>query len=445
MQLPASFPHLRRFALGFAVISVALVVMAPLAACGSTTSSTGSTASSGPVNLTFWSWVPGIDKSVALWNKSHPNIHVTLNNVGSGSTEYDKLYTAIKANNEPDLGQVEYQLLPTFETTNSLVDMSQYGASDAKSDFVPWTWNQVSLGNAVYAIPQDTGPMAMYYRQDIFAKYHIPVPTTWAQYADDAAKLHAANANEYITDFPPKEAGWFTSLMWQDGGHMFGINGQSWKVSVNNSASLQVAAYWQTMLDKKLVKTDADFTNGWYQELQNGTVATWISAVWGAATISTNAPKSSGDWRVAPVPQWQTGGTVNGNWGGSTTVTFKSTKHPKEATEFAVWLNTNEPSVDAMITGAAIYPANQASLTSPLLNAPQPFYGNQVIGQVFKAGSTQVDVNFQWGPTINQVYTDMGNNFANAVNGQGTLSDALNATQQSTVTFMQKQGFSVSS
>ncbi len=146
MQLPASFPRLRRFALGFAVISAALVVMAPLAACGGSSSTTGSTTtSSGPVNLTFWSWVPGIDKSVALWNKSHPNIHVTLNNVGSGSTEYDKLYTAIKANNEPDLGQVEYQLLPTFETTNSLVDMSQYGASDAKSDFVPWTWSQVPL------------------------------------------------------------------------------------------------------------------------------------------------------------------------------------------------------------------------------------------------------------------------------------------------------------
>ena len=445
MQLPDSFLRLRRFALGFAVISAALVVMAPLAACGSPSSSTGSTTSSGPVNLTFWSWVPGIDKSVADFNKSHPNIHVTLNNVGSGSVEYDKMYTAIKANNEPDLGQVEYQYLPSFETTNALVDMSQYGASDAKSDFVSWTWNQVTLGNAVYAIPQDTGPMAMFYRQDIFTKYHIPVPTTWAQYADDAVKLHAANANEYITDFPPKEAGWFTSLMWQDGGHMFGINGQSWKVSVNNPASQQVAAYWQTMLDKKLVKTDADFANGWYQELQNGTVATWISAVWGAGTIASNAPKSSGAWRVAPVPQWKTGGTVNGNWGGSTTVTFKSTKHPKEATQFAVWLNTNESSVDEMIKGAAIYPANQASLSSPLLNSPQPFYGNQVIGQVFKAGSTQVDVNFQWGPTINQVYTDMGNNFANAVNGQGTLSDALNATQQSTVSFMQKQGFSVSS
>ena len=45
---------------------------------------------------------------------------------------------------------------------------------------------------------------------------------------------------------------------------------------------------------------------------------------------------------------------------------------------------------------------------------------------------------------MNQVYNDMGDNFAKAINGQGTLMDALNATQQSTVTFMQKQGFRVS-
>ena len=46
--------------------------------------------------------------------------------------------------------------------------------------------------------------MALYYREDIFKKYNLPVPTTWAQYADDAAKLHAADPKVYITDFTPR-------------------------------------------------------------------------------------------------------------------------------------------------------------------------------------------------------------------------------------------------
>ena len=445
MQIRSSFHCMRRFAPRFAFVSFAFVLMASLAACGGGSSSSSSSSSSGPVTLTLWDWVPGAANSVKLWNSTHPNIQVKLENVGAGPTEYNKLYTAIKANNEPDMAQVEFQLLPTFETTGSLVDLSQYGANDVKNNFVPWTWQQVTLSNGVYSIPEDSGPMAMYYRADLFQKYHIPVPTTWAQYADDAAKLHAAAPNVYITDFPPKEPGWFTGLVWQAGGQLFTINGQSWKVSINNPQAQQVASYWQGLLDKKLVKTDPDFTNSWYNDLQTGTVASWVSAVWGAGTLEQNAPQTSGKWRVAPLPQWSAGQSVAGNWGGSTFVVFKSSKHPKEAAQFDIWLQTNQQSLDAMIKGANIYPAYAPALDSPSVNGPNPFFGNQTLGPLFKQASTQVNVNFQWGPTIDQVYNDLGDQFANVINGHGTLSDGLTAVQQSTISYMQKQGFTVSS
>jgi multiple sugar transport system substrate-binding protein len=431
------------------ILLLAIMMFASLAACGKGSStpqanmSGASSSSGGQVNLTFWSWVTGIDKSVALFNQTHPNIHVKLENVGSGPNEYNKLYTAIKANNEPDLAQVEFQLLPTFETTGSLIDLSQYGANAVKDQFVPWTWQQVSLGNSVYAIPQDSGPLAMYYREDVFKKYNISVPTTWAEYADAAEKLHAANPNVYITDFPPKEPGWYTGLIWQAGGQLFGIDGDAWKVSLNNPSAQKVSTYWQNLIGKNLVKTEPDFANGWYHDLQTGNVATWISAAWGAGTIQSNAPQSAGQWRVAPIPQWEQGQTANGNWGGSTSVVFNNTKHPKEAAEFAIWLNTNEQSIDYMIKGNNIFPAHRASLDSPLINGPISFFGNQNIGAVFKAGSEQVNVNFQWGPTINQVYNDIGDNFAAVVNRQSTLNEALDSVQEGTVIFMRGQGFTV--
>src|SRR5579875_2912788 len=163
---------------------LAILLLGALAACGGNagpTPNTGQTEESsanGVVNLTMWTWVIGVDKAAAEFTKLHPNIHITVVNVGSGPTEYNKLDTAITANNEPDLAQIEYQYLPTFETTGSLVDLSQYGANAIENQFVPWTWKQVSLGNVVYAIPQDSGPLALYYRADIFQKYHLPVPTT---------------------------------------------------------------------------------------------------------------------------------------------------------------------------------------------------------------------------------------------------------------------------
>ena len=431
-----------RSAARFSIVLLALIFMAPLAACGGSSSSGSSTTSSGPVTLTYWAWISSLPDQVALFNKTHPNIHVNLVNVGSSQTEYDKLFTAIKANNEPDVSEVEFQALPTFETTGSLLDLAPYGAASVKDQFVPYTWSQVLLGNSILAIPQDTGPMGLWYRQDIFQKYNLPVPTTWAQYADDAAKLHAANPNYYITDFPPKGAAWFIGLQWQAGGRPFNISGQSWKVSLNNPQAQQVASYWQDLLNKKLVKTEPDFTNGWYHDLQTGALATWVGAAWGNGVLEQNAPQTSGKWRVAPLPQWQAGQSVSSNWGGSSTAVFKSTKHPKEATEFAEWISNNEQSAETEFKGGA-YPCLLSALSSTTMNSPQPFFGNQVINTVFKQSASEVDTSFHWGPTVNQVYTDMGDNFASAITGKGTLTDALNATQQSTISFMQKQGFSV--
>jgi multiple sugar transport system substrate-binding protein len=443
MQLCSSFPWMRRFASGFVFVAAVLVVMVPLAACGGSPNSGSGTTSSGPVTLTYWSWIPGMDKQVALFNQTHPNIHIAWSNVGAGPVEYNKLFTAIKANNEPDLSQVEFQTLPQFETTGSLVDISQYGANSVKNQFPSWMWNQVTLSNGVYAIPQDGGPMALYYRDDIFKKYNLPVPSTWAQFADDAAKLHAADPKAYITDFAPRQSGEFVGLVWQNGGSLFSINGQSWKVSINNPQALQVAAYWQGLIDKKLVKTEPDFTNAWYNDLQTGTLATWISAAWGNGILKQNAPQSAAKWRVAPLPQWQAGQNVSSNWGGSTTVVYKSSKHPQEASVFAQWISANEQSAELEFTTGA-YPALLSALSSSAVNSPQPFFGNQVINQVFSDSAKQVNVNFQWGPSMQQVYNDLGDNFANAVNGHGTLSDGLNAVQLSTVTYLKKQGFSVS-
>jgi multiple sugar transport system substrate-binding protein len=396
------------------------------------------------VNLIFWQWATGTDKATALWNKTHPGIHVKWDLVTAGGNgTYAKMNTAIKAGNPPDLGQIEYQFLPTFETTGGLLDLSKYGASSLKSKFVSWTWNQVTLGNAVYAIPQDTGPMAMFYRADLFKKYNIAVPKTWADYAYAAAKLHKANKNYYITDFPPTDPGWFIGLEWQAGARWFRINGNSWKLAMNDTASRQVASYWQNLLRQKLVKTDTDFTDAWYHDLQSGGVATWVTAVWGANTIIANAPKTKGDWRVAPMPQWSANKYIAGNWGGSTTVAFKATKHPKEAAEFAEWLNTDPQSVKLMVEGAQLYPALQSALDTSAVNGPMAFYGNQQVNSVFHTASNHVDLTFQWGPTMGQVFTDINDQFSNAVNGKTTLVNALDALQASTYKTMKSQGFSV--
>jgi multiple sugar transport system substrate-binding protein len=424
-------------------LALCIILASLLAACGG--SSTPATTS-GPVTITFWSWVPNLQTEVSLFEQSHPNIKIKLQNVGAGGTEYTKLTTALKAGTgAPDVAQIEFQFLPQYELAGKLVDLSQYGANTYKSDFVPWTWSQVSNNGKIYAIPQDSGPMGILYRQDIFQKYNLPVPTTWAQFAQEAVALHKANPKIFITDFPASDGGWFTGLVWQAGSQPFVVNGTNIKIDINDAAALQVANFWGNLIKQGVLDTQADFATDWYGGLSNGTIASWITAAWAPTDLASSASKTTGLWRAAPLPQWATGGNASANWGGSTDAVTTQSKYPAQAAQFVEWLNTNQQSVSDLTLKAFLFPTQTGELSDPSFSAPVAFYGNQAVNQVFAQSSQNVITTFQWSPFQDYVYTQLQNQLASAVSGKITFAQALQNTQNSVVSYAQAQGFTVSS
>src|ERR1700726_3237177 len=134
-------------------VLLAAALVAVLAAGCSSSGSTSSSTANQKVTLSFWSWVPNLDKVVAIWNKAHPDIQVQVQVQAGGDAELTKLLTAAKAGNPPDVAQVEYQVLPTLVSSNYLADISKY-AGNLKGDFPAGNWNQVTLGsNALYGLP----------------------------------------------------------------------------------------------------------------------------------------------------------------------------------------------------------------------------------------------------------------------------------------------------
>jgi multiple sugar transport system substrate-binding protein len=445
-----------------AVIALLSTFTLTLAACSSggssTTTATGATAaakapavsgdcapSTGPVTLNFTTWLPGIENVVALWNAKNPDIQVNVQTGpnGNGGT-YQNFFNQIKAGNAPDLGQIEYDALPNFRVQDGLVDLGACAdVVAAKDKFVPWTWSQVTLGSptSIYGVPQDAGPMALFYRKDLFEKNNIPVPTTWDEYMADAKKIRALGG--YITNFSTTDINQFAGLVWQAGGQWFSSDNSGWKVGLNSDKSLAVADYWQTMMDQKLVATHPAWTDEWNNAYNSGEVWTWVSAVWGANSIASGAPDTSGKWAVAPEPQWKAGDNAAGNWGGSSTAVLKGSKHVYEAAKFALWLNTSDEALTALNKAANLYPATLAGANLPALQEGVPFYGDQKIYQVFADASKQVIPDFVWGPTMTQTYTDVADGFKAAATGSGTLSDALKAGNQKTIDALKAQGIPV--
>lgn len=436
-------PLFRRSRTGLTLILTMMLVVF-LAACGGSSTSDNS---SGPVTITFWSWVPNLQQAVDLFQQSHPNIKVKLLNVGSGGTEYTKLTTALKAGSgAPDAVQVEYAFLPQYELMGKLVDLSQYGANDIKNDFVPWTWAQVSQGSKVYAIPQDTGPMGLLYRQDVFQKYNLQVPTTWDQYAQDALALHKANPKIAMTDFAAAADGaWYNSLNWQAGSRPFSVNGTNLTIHIDDAGALKVADYWSNLVKAGAVSTAPDWNNDWYAGLQNGTIATWITAAWAPTDLASFAAKSAGLWRAAPLPQWNAGDHISANWGGSTDAVTTQSQHPAEAAEFVQWLNSNQQSATTLSNKLYLFPAQTSVLNDPTFNTSNTFYGGQQVNGIFAQSSQQVDISFQWSPFQDYVFTQQQNQFGSAVNGKISFEQALHNEQSTIVSYAQAQGFTVTS
>lgn len=455
-SLLGSMPTSRPASLGAAVLAGLGLLVAGCNSSGSQDSSGAGpaankaagegAASSGPETITFWSWVPDIQNEIDLFERRHPNIKVKLVNAGQGVAEYTKLRIAVKAGRgAPDVVQLEFSELPSFIITGDLLDLVPYGANDVAAKFVDWTWKQVSQDGKVYAIPQDTGPMGLLYRQDLFEKYGIAVPQTWDEFAVAARKLHAADPSVYLTNLPPNNTQPLFGLGWQAGARPFTVpaRGQI-GIALTDAGMKKVADYWTPLIREGVVSTDPDFTDQWFKGLANGKYAAWIGAAWGPVFLQNSATGSSGKWRAAPLPQWTAGEKRAGNWGGSTSAVLKTTRSPSAAATFAIFLNTDPEATRMFATKQFLYPATVALLADPAYREQTyPFYGGQKVNELFAQISTGVPTDFQWSPIHDYVARVANDTVGKAMVERQDLSAALSAWQDLVVTYAKKQGFTV--
>ncbi len=398
-----------------------------------------------PAELTFWTWVDGIEDEVALFQKKYPNIKVNVVNAGQGPAQYTKLRTALKAGSgAPDVVQVEYQYIPTFTITKDLLDLAPYGANDLKPQFVDWTWGQVSQGDKVFAIPQDTGPMGMLYRRDLFEKYKIDVPKTWEEFAAAARKLHAADPKVYLTNFLATDGGFVNGMSWQAGSRPFKVEGDKVSVNLNDAGMKKMTAYWEPLIKEGVISTDPGFTDQFYQGLSNGKYATWLTAAWGPLFLQGTAKNTSGKWAAARLPQWNAGEDVAGNWGGSTSAVTAKTKYPAAAAELAKFINSDPESTRMLATKQFLFPATKATLADPAVAGEKSkFYGGQEVNKLFAEISATVPLDYQWSPFQDYVYSSMGDTLGKAMSQKGDLSPALDQWQKNVTDYATKQGFTV--
>lgn len=396
----------------------------------------------GTVHLTYWSWLKNLQQVCDIWNAKNPGVQVQAVSIKSGNQGgYQKLFSAIASGGGPDLAQVELRQASAFMMVDGLTDMTQYGAAAVTDRFERSVINQVTFNGGVYGLPQDSGPTAFFYRNDLMAEVGGTPPASWEDWAALAREYRAAG--RYLECFPIADGGYFGAYAMQAGANWFQIDGDSWVIDMTDDATLEVASFFDRAIDEDIVDVSiSPFSPGWFAAAGNGGLGAITSASWADALIQ-GVGGTAGQWRVAPMPRWQ-GGFGSAQLGGSTVATMSSSRHPKEATDFAVWLTTDPEAIDAQITHCGIgWSPVSDYIGTPRLQPSEFFGGQNYNTDVFAPAAEQQNPDWSWAPTTQQVFNVLSDGFRTKLTQGVSLVDSCRMAQEATVGMLRNKGLNV--
>lgn len=396
------------------------------------------------VTIEYWTWVPDIQQTVDLFEEKYPHITVNVTNAGQSADQYTKLQNAVKAGNgAPDVAQIEYFALPQFALGESVVSLGDVGLADLEDQYAASAWDQVSVSSAQFGFPQDTGPMVMFYREDILTNLGLEVPETWDEFLEVARAIKADNPENFITSIDPGDAGGVDSLIWQAGGRPFNVDGTNVTVDFTDEGTQQWTELYDTLLAEDLVDVTAGWNDAFWRSFSEGKYAMWLTGAWAPGSIRNNIPTSEGQWRAAAMPTYEAGTPMNAENGGSSVAVMQQSEKKAAALAFSRWLTTDPEAVLSQ-SQAGLFPATTEIMADPeFLGTEDPFFGNQKTNEVFVEASQSVSSDWQYLPF--QVYSNsiFGDTAGQALSNGTPLADGLATWQEEIVSYGSGQGFTV--
>ncbi|WP_020391507.1 ABC transporter substrate-binding protein [Kribbella catacumbae] len=438
---------LRKLVATSAAVTAASVL---LAACGGSDTAGSSSEPSGSPDavkaalekggtITYWSWTPSAEAQVKAFQTEYPNVKVNYVNAGTGNDHYTKLQNVIKAGSgAPDVAQIEYQALPQFALPGSLVDLRQYGFDSFQSAYTASTWTAVHAGEGLFGLPQDSGPMALFYNKEVFDKYSIAVPKTWDEYVAAGKKLHAADPKKYITN-DAGDAGFTTSMIWQAGGKPFKTDGKNVTINLADDGTKKWTGVWDQLVTGGLVSSIPGWTDEWFKGLADGSIATLPIGAWMPGVLESSVKGGLGKWRVAPMPTYD-GQPATAENGGSTQSVLEQSANPALAAGFVQWLNHDGGVKPFLASGG--FPSTVADLKDPaFVDKPSAYFGGQQINQVLTGAASTVVKDWSYLPFQLYANSIYGDTVGKAYQAKSALDPGLKAWQDALVSYGNQQGF----
>lgn len=395
--------------------------------------------------ITFWSALRGSQEVVDAFNRTHRTVRVEFQQIPSGGQGgYAKLSNAARAGNAPDVATIEYPQVPGYAIDGVARDITDLVGERLRRKLLPQALGLTTFEGRVFSVPLDVEPMVMHYRADLFDRYGLRVARTWDEYAEQAAAVRREAPGRRLALFPTDGMTQFAAYAWQAGARWFDTSRGAWNVSLADAPSRKVAAYWQRLIDRDDVFVNAVESRQSDAQIGGGLVLTRLSGAWDAGAQMNARPGQKGQWRIAPLPQWDTGNPSVGTHGGSTFAVTRDSRHPEAAMEFIEWQVSHPDALRARLSSgtSSQYPAAPGLVAVGRDAFDRSYYGGQDIYTLFEQEAGKIGENWLWGPRMSATQKVMQDAFARVGGGRGTLVESLRTAQEGTMPDLRALGLS---
>jgi N,N'-diacetylchitobiose transport system substrate-binding protein len=270
-----------------------------------------------------------VDAAVAAFEKGHKGADVKVEYIPV-ETRAEKIKAAFNdPKSAPDV--IEYGNTDTagYVKDGGLADVTEeFGAWSEAKDTDPTAKESVTVDGKIYGAPYFVGVRALYYRTDVFKDLELDVPTTQAQLAAAARKIHKERPDLYGLAVGGAYTYGAMPFIWSQGGELAEKKGGSYESAIDSPAARKgIEAYTSLFGGDNCPAAKCAGMGG------NDTVTAFASGKAGMAIggdFSHQAMedgKVKGKYAVVPLPGADKGDIAPAFAGGNNIGVLKSTSH----------------------------------------------------------------------------------------------------------------------
>jgi len=350
--MPKGFAGKSFFGKGFAIMALILIFAVGFYIFTRHSSDHGSDAEGGIIHITCG--MVGLEfktcqEGVALWEKKTGK-RAKVIPAPNGSTERLTLFQQHLAAGSDNIDIYQMDVVWPGLLSNHFEDLKDYIPAEELTQYFPQLMENNTVNGKLVAMPWFIQVGFLYYRKDLLEKYHLPLPKTWEELGDSAAKIMEGEAGEgnplwgFVFQGKAYEGLTCNALEWinshKDGGTIVEADG---RVSINNPAAIEIvnrmSSWMGTIVSEGVLNYEQEDCRGVFQSGKAVFMRNWPYA-WGLLN-GADSPVA-GKVAIMPLPQGGVDGKPTGTLGGWSLGLSKYSKHKKDAADLIRFLTSAE-------------------------------------------------------------------------------------------------------